>query len=360
MRTSFLLLLTFFTFSFSVVANPFQQDSVGIEEVDGKKYIIHKVADNETLYSLSRRYNVSIYQIIENNPPTEFGLEIGTLVKIPMIEKKKAEPIMEVRPIEVKTGPSSKQGQEVYHEVKSKETLFSISKMYGVSVGDLKDWNDLPGNAIDVGQRLLIKDQVVNSGSVDKSVSVKGKTHIVAQSETLYSISRKYNTTVEKLKDWNALMSNEISIGQELVVTKDSISNASTKIPSAKDSINKDNIAEVDTDTKDSTQRYRPIENPIVNASDSGFEEIVESGLAALIEGSADTRKYLALHRTAKVGTIMRVTNEMNGQEVFVRVLGKLPDTGINNNIVLRISKSAYDRLGAIDPKFRIKVSYLP
>ena len=56
----------------------------------------------------------------------------------------------------------------------------------------------------------------------------------------------------------------------------------------------------------------------------------------------------------------MRVKNEMNGQEVFVRVLGRLPDTGVNKNVLIKISKSAYERLGAIDPKFRVSISYIP
>lgn len=79
-----------------------------------------------------------------------------------------------------------------------------------------------------------------------------------------------------------------------------------------------------------------------------------EGGLAELIEGTDGNRKYLALHRTAKVGTILKVRNELNNREVFVRVRGELPNIGANTNVIIKISKSAYDRLGAIDPKFRV------
>ena len=73
---------------------------------------------------------------------------------------------------------------------------------------------------------------------------------------------------------------------------------------------------------------------------------------------SQANRKYLALHRTAPMGTILKVRNEMNNREVFVRVMGKLPETAVNDKLVIKISKSAYDRLGAIDPRFRVEVTY--
>ena len=56
----------------------------------------------------------------------------------------------------------------------------------------------------------------------------------------------------------------------------------------------------------------------------------------------------------------MRVRNEMNGQEVFVRIIGKLPDTGENRNILIKISRAAYDQLGAIDARFRVTISFIP
>jgi len=81
--------------------------------------------------------------------------------------------------------------------------------------------------------------------------------------------------------------------------------------------------------------------------------------MAELIEGTEGNRKYLALHRTAPVGTILKIKNEMNNREVFVRVMGKLPEgAAADSKVVIRISKSAYDRLGAIDPRFRVQVTY--
>jgi hypothetical protein len=86
---------------------------------------------------------------------------------------------------------------------------------------------------------------------------------------------------------------------------------------------------------------------------------VTESGLATKIEGSG-TDKYLALHKTAAVGTIMQVRNIMNGQSVYVRVIGQLPDTGENNNILVRLSPRAVQRLSTPDSRFRVETSYVP
>src|SRR5690606_14269528 len=104
----------------------------------------------------------------------------------------------------------------------------------------------------------------------------------------------------------------------------------------------------------------QPKVEPNIRISESikNGDEILESGLAELIEGTDGNRKYLALHRTAPVGTILKIKNEMNNREVFVRVMGKLPDNAMSDKVVIKISKSAYDRLGAIDPRFRVQVTY--
>lgn len=57
-------------------------------------------------------------------------------------------------------------------------------------------------------------------------------------------------------------------------------------------------------------------------APTDNFNKVTESGFAEVIEGNSDSPKYLALHKTAPVGTIIQVKNEANGQKLFVRVIG--------------------------------------
>ena len=77
-----------------------------------------------------------------------------------------------------------------------------------------------------------------------------------------------------------------------------------------------------------------------------------------MIEGPQSTSKFLALHRTAKPGSILLIRNELNNQMVFVRVIGKLPSTGANEKLVVKISRAAWENINAVNRKLRVKVSY--
>jgi len=370
----YILIIFFSGFLSLVQAGTFSQDSIGLEEVNGQKFILHKVEMSETLYSVSRKYNVSIYKIIESNPPTEFGLEVGQVIKIPYEKEENKPEKKQINKEEQKEVQVI--NKDITHRVVQKETLYAISRAYEVSIEDIKKWNDLQGNSIDIGQELVIKQtQEVSSakeeGMISENTNENNKTHIVKPKETMYSLSKQYDVSIEDILEWNGMTSTDIGIGQELIVGKEAIETSSKDItirvttvkksPNAIDSLKEDSSAKqkakIDSSAFQHEEKNR-MESPVKENTE--FEEIIESGTAALIEGSEGNRKYLALHRTAKVGTILRVKNEMNDQEVFVRVLGKLPDTGINKNVVIRISKSAYDRLGAIDPKFRVTISYIP
>jgi LysM repeat protein len=335
------------------------RDSIGTETVNGKVFVIHSVGEKETLYAISRRYGASIESILQYNPTADAGLEIGQILKVPYTTRKAVRPV---------SGAAT-------HTVAAKETMYSISKMYGVTIEEIKEWNNLSNNALSIGQQLVVKKGSPSAAPVPAattSVSTNKKgVHTVAAKETMFSISRQYGVTVQQIKDWNKLEGNEISIGQELIVAAPSAENAvnvpvtqsgqGQNTPPAKQNM-PPTVAESRQETvvqTASSPKSEPREETIrISESVKNSDEVLQNGLAELIEGTSGNRKYLALHRTAPIGTIMKVRNEMNNREVFVRVMGKLPDTALNDKLVIKISKSAYDRLGAIDPRFRVEVTY--
>ena len=89
-----------------------------------------------------------------------------------------------------------------------------------------------------------------------------------------------------------------------------------------------------------------------------GYTRVVETGFAEAIEGDVNSKKHLCLHKSAAIGSILQVKNEANGQSVFVKVIGKLPETGSNEKLIIRISRQAYDRLYATGKRFAVEVSY--
>jgi LysM repeat protein len=345
-----------------------RRDSIGTETVNGKVFVIHSVGEKETLYGISRRYGASIESILQYNPTADAGLEIGQILKVPYAPKT-----------------TMRAGDGQTHTVAAKETMYSISKQYGVTIDEIKQWNNLTDNSLSIGQQLIIRRPSTSSSASTVSTTPnnvsKTGVHTVVAKETMYSISRLYGISVQQLKDWNKLEGNDISIGQQLIVAthqgnvpKDNValqespakptatpaSTVQTTSPPAKVPTTTSTSAEVKKDVPAATtSRTEPTEQTIrVTEAVKSTDEVSQTGLAELIEGTSGNRKYLALHRTAPIGTIMKVKNEMNNREVFVRVMGKLPDTAVNDKLVIKISKSAYDRLGAIDPRFRVEVTY--
>ena len=93
------------------------------------------------------------------------------------------------------------------HVVKDDDTLYSISRKYGISVDEIKALNNLSNNIIHEGEELKLR-----------SDAERRDYHIVEKKETLYSIAKKYDLTVEELKRMNHLRNNDLSIGQELKI----------------------------------------------------------------------------------------------------------------------------------------------
>ena len=89
--------------------------------------------------------------------------------------------------------------------VEKGDTLYSIAKKFDISVNKLKEYNNLTNNLLSVGQKILIPIE-------------DDMTYVVKSGDTLYKIAREYNISVDKLKELNNLTSNILSVGQILIV----------------------------------------------------------------------------------------------------------------------------------------------
>ncbi|HRY97430.1 MAG TPA: LysM peptidoglycan-binding domain-containing protein [Bacteroidales bacterium] len=110
-----------------------------------------------------------------------------------------------------------------YHTVKRGESLGSIASRYGVSVNNLKSWNNLRSTKIYPKQRLVIRGKAGNTSLAQSSprpepVSASALTHTVKRGESLGIISGLYKIDIEDLKQWNGLSSNTLHPGQVLKV----------------------------------------------------------------------------------------------------------------------------------------------
>ena len=246
----------------------------------------------------------------------------------------------------------TKTGDGIVHKVAAKETLFSIARQYNVTVDEIKAWNNLTETSLALGQEILIKKHSdAGPTYVKPETPAAAKTHTVAPKETLYSIARLYGMSVPQLKEWNNIAENELKVGQVLAVATPAA--ATSAVPTAAPGGVPTVVAPAAVNANTT-----PVVSSSVTVSESlnGSNEAREIGTAALLEGTEGNRKYLAQHRTIKPGTILKIRNLMTNQEVFVRVTG--PPSSTDDGTLILISKSAYDRLGATEPKFRAEITF--
>lgn len=344
--------------SFSVYASGL--DSLRTEFQDGQYFVIHKVEKGETLYSLSRRYGCELAKIKAANGLADNNISLGQELRIPIAAPKKVTNATPSKAVEA----TSK-----LHTVKAGETLFAISRLYGVEVAQLKEWNGLQSNEISIGQVLAIADGVkVESPKSEPIVSVTEEkpketekpkekekkqtkkapvesveipdgfnTYYVQTGDLLETIAAKFKVRPDSIVIWNKLPNTYLSIGQKLLIKGE---------PDEAELSKKKNEEMFDYGTRKKV------------TDQSGFTKVIEEGAARKIEDVVETKKYLALHRTLPIGSMLEVRNLMNNQKIFVRVVGKLPETGLNKNVLVRLSPICFERLGVIDPMTRVEISY--
>ena len=156
------------------------------EETD---YILYTVVAGDSLYAIARKYGLTMQELMEFNNLGSTLLSIGQVLKIPAAVEETIPPVIETT-----------------YTVKSGDSLYSIAKKYNTTVSDLMTYNRLTSNLLSIGQVLKIP---TNMSEI---------VYTVKSGDTLYEIARKYNTTVDSIKNKNNLTSNTLSIGQVLKI----------------------------------------------------------------------------------------------------------------------------------------------
>lgn len=303
-------------------ANPLAPlDSIRQETIGGKPYVLHRVDAGQTLFGLARKYKVSPLAIKSANPTLKDALTVGEVIKIPVSVSKVIPP----------KAAYKKSKATVTEEEESDET-----------------------------------ESTQGSSPVD-GAPVSLSKHIVVKGDNLFAIARKYNVSVSDLRKWNKISNAGLQVGQELLVSDASKSTSKADLPknqvpdAPKNPIKPQDKAAVEP-TPTPVEQPKPTspskvleEKPSTPAKEPS-ERISEKGQAELIDDK--TNLHVGLHREAQEGSLMIVRNELNGQSVQVKVIGKLPDTGQNDKIVVKISRKAFEALGGTSKRFPVQVTY--
>jgi LysM repeat protein len=141
--SKYLFLLILALISFKVKADINKYDSLRMEERNGQSFIVHKVEPKETLFSISRRYKVKVKDIFQHNEFVENGLKMYQELYVPINRISNQE-------------SDSTNRNSIYHVVKTKETMYFISKKYNLSIDELKQMNGLSDFNIDIGDSIIV------------------------------------------------------------------------------------------------------------------------------------------------------------------------------------------------------------
>ena len=378
MRFKILLLI----FSLSILTNVLfaksVSDSVGVENQNGKKVILHKVEPKENYYAIGRRYNIKPNLIIQFN--NNLVLQPGQVIKVPTDLPFEAAKLL------VKPQIVEKQSVQQY-KVSPGETLYAISKRFGITVDQLKADNNLKSDALSPGQMLIIKtggspaketvaeaQPAISPAAVQQTKPqvqvpviqqpVKDNTkpvqptpvstentqqYKVSAGETLFSIAKRFDTSVSDVIALNKLQDNNISPGQLLTV-RSGLPPVAKQQPAIV--AKRDSTTVMAAGDSSNSERRLP-------ANRYGLFEKNEKGPATWMDDpSLDSDKKLVLHRTAPIGSVMKITNPMTNRTTFAKVVGRFADNEVNKDVILVVTKNVAESLGAMDKRFRVNISY--
>ncbi len=156
---------------------------------------IYIVKSGDNLYSISKKYNVSIDELKEINNIINNNLSIGQKLFIPSNMKQENE---------------QQNDSTNTYIVKSGDSLYAIAKRFNTSVDEIKKLNNLTSNNLSINQKLFIPNNNEQSSNYN--------TYIVKSGDNLYAIAKKFNTSIDEIKKLNNLTSNNLSINQKLFI----------------------------------------------------------------------------------------------------------------------------------------------
>lgn len=257
-------------------------DSLGLKKENNKTYLVYKIGAKQSLFTVLKRYNLSLSEFKQVNPEIEMPVKSGELVFIPL-----------------------------HYLDESTSTLGTATKT---------------------------EEKAVSPAEAPKNNGI----HIVSSKQSLLTVANIYKITMADIRKWNNLTSDVLKEGQRLIISA----------PSAKTPIDKSALLPAKGGDESKTINPAPEQ-----ADANGMRKTIETGMAELIDVPDNSGKYLALHKSAPIGTLVLVKNLANGQSIWVKVIGRLPNT--ESKLIIKLSPKAFERLNAINKRIRAEISYL-
>ncbi len=235
----------------------------------------------------------------------------------------------------------------ILHPVKSKHTLFSLARYYGISLAEVYDHNPALSTETALHKGDKVKVPIPNKAIRRyKNGDFEPKKfipiwYVVKEGDNLYQICQRYfNMPVDSIKIRNRMRDNAIRAGQRILMGWMSIEG----IPAE--------WQPVRTYTKADAMKDR------YNEEKKNKQENMAQGICFWQKNSKEKGDLYALHRDAPIGSTLMIVNPMFNRTVHAKVIGRIP-LGYEHNIILILSPEAARTLGAKDERFFVKIRYL-
>ena len=246
----------------------------------------------------------------------------------------------------------------IIHELEAKETYYGLSRQYQVPVKDIIAANN--NKALKLGDTVRIPQETVdiptnanttNTGDTTAQqtdpIPVLAQdeytTYKVGKGETLFTVSKRFIISIESIKRANGLTNESLKAGTILKIPH-------KELPPPP--VTADEVILHDTTANNDTELEIP-------ANKYGIREMTEKGVGVWIDNlSQEGGSMLALHKTAPIGTVIKITNPMTQRTTFAKVVGKFTDTAETKNAIIVISKSAASLIGVLDRRFQVEIAY--
>lgn len=179
----------------------------------------HVVEAGETLFSISRDYNISVSDLRTWNELESDNLQPGQVISLLPADS----------------------ADRMIHQVKAGESLFAISRRYGVTIAEIQQWNQLDGTSLDAGRELILYSRIdlgetLPAPSIteieqmdeeertsivrDLDASTGSESYVIRSGDTLYQIAGDHDMTVNELRSLNNLSSDMLRVGDRIMVRR--------------------------------------------------------------------------------------------------------------------------------------------
>ena len=340
------------------------------------KPVTHVVARGETLYSISRFYHITVEALEAANKSSlgaDYKIQIGQKLIIPATSDVKAQNPAPA-PVKPQSAPTpqpvakSASGASV-HIVQRGETVYSISKATGLTWMQIKAANHLSDDAkLQIGQRLILPSP--NPSAIYTPTPKEPKPDPAPTPKPQPAVTLADQNKNHQASEPTVTKAEPAKPAPAVVAAPEEPKPSPTPVPVKAEELKpvKPEVKPTPVKTAESTKSTpAPAHTETIIPADfsavfaklvsSGRKKVMYRGIGVFMKAENQGGQFVALYNYAVKGSILKVTNLMSKQFVYVRVVGKVPTADTQNDIILKVSSEAADKLKVSEDKFLVEVT---